>query len=130
MAERSSPAHRALLRNGFALPLSIALICFAAYFAGTAASWAATTPTQIKHGSEIFQTRCIVCHNKKPGDNSPFGPPNLYAAFKGKTAITTTQAETIITNGKSPMPSFGSVLSKDEIASVVAYLKTQAATAR
>jgi len=130
MAERLSPAHWRLLRNGIALHLSIALICFAAYFSGTAASWAATTPSQIKHGSQIFATRCIVCHNKQPGDNSPFGPPNLYSAFKGKAAITATQAETIITKGKSPMPPFGTVLSKNDISSVVAYLKAQAQSAK
>jgi mono/diheme cytochrome c family protein len=130
MAERSSPAFRSLLRNGIALHLSIALICFAACVSGAASSWAASTPDHSKHGEQIFQTRCLVCHNKKPGDNSPFGPPNLYSVFKGKAAITTAQAETIITDGKSPMPPFGTVLSKDDIASVVGYLKSQAASVK
>jgi mono/diheme cytochrome c family protein len=129
MAERSSPLFLSLLRNGLALHVSIVVICFAACIAGTASSWAAAaSPDRIRHGSEIFQTRCIACHNKKPGDNSPFGPPNLYSVFKGAKAITTVQAQTIIKNGRSPMPSFRSVLSNEDVQSVVTYLKIQAAS--
>jgi mono/diheme cytochrome c family protein len=78
-----------------------------------------------KRGSEIFHKRCIVCHNKQPDDTSPFGPPNLYAVFRGKPKITTAQAQTIIMNGKGQMPSFKAVLTKDEILSVLAYLRSK-----
>jgi mono/diheme cytochrome c family protein len=75
-----------------------------------------------KKGDQIFRTRCIICHNKQPGDNSPFGPPNLYDAFKTK-AISAPQAEQIISKGKGQMPAFGTILSKGEVDSVIAYLK-------
>lgn len=76
-------------------------------------------------GSQIFHSKCIVCHNKQPGDNSPFGPPNLYSAFK-TNVVTPTQAEQIITHGKGQMmPSFANVLSQSEIQSVIAYLKAE-----
>ena len=74
-------------------------------------------------GSQIFHARCIACHNKQRGDNSPFGPPNLYIAFKTK-AVTPTQAQEIITHGKGQiMPSFAKVLSKSDIQNVIAYLQ-------
>jgi mono/diheme cytochrome c family protein len=76
-----------------------------------------------KHGDQIFQTKCLICHNKQPGDNSPFGPPNLFDAFKSRT-ITTAQAEDIIDHGKGQMPAFGTILSKGDVESVIAYLKT------
>src|SRR5579884_4309376 len=47
-----------------------------------------------KKGEEIFRSKCIICHNKLPGDSSPFGPPNLWDAFKTK-AVTPAQAEQI-----------------------------------
>lgn len=75
-----------------------------------------------KKGAQIFQTKCIICHNKQPGDNSPFGPPNLFEAFKSK-AITPPQAEQIITHGKGLMPSFANILTKGDMANVIAYLK-------
>lgn len=90
-----------------------------------AAAHAAATPAAASagKGSQIFHTKCIVCHNKQPGNDSPFGPPNLYDAFKTK-AVTPAQAEVIITHGKGQMmPSFASVLSKADIQSVIVYLR-------
>src|SRR4051794_40423457 len=54
----------------------------------------------VKQGSEIFNKRCIVCHNKKPGDNTPFGPPNLYKVFGGHPTMTAQQAENIVVHGR------------------------------
>jgi mono/diheme cytochrome c family protein len=75
-----------------------------------------------KKGAQIFNTRCIICHNKQPGDNSPFGPPNLFIAFKTQ-AITPPQAQQIITHGKGLMPAFATILTKGDMANVIAYLK-------
>jgi mono/diheme cytochrome c family protein len=81
--------------------------------------------TDIKLGSEIFHKRCAGCHNKQPGDSSPFGPPNLYVAFKGKSLLPSSRAEAIIAQGEGTMPAFGNVLSKGEIRSVIAYLRAR-----
>jgi mono/diheme cytochrome c family protein len=85
------------------------------------ASNAAPRHTGTTVGSQVFHTRCISCHDKQLGDNSPFGPPNLFSEFKNK-AITHSQAETVIAHGKGTMPPFGTVLSKAEIQSVIEYL--------
>jgi mono/diheme cytochrome c family protein len=85
-----------------------------------------STPETMKQGSEIFNKRCIVCHNKQPGDNTPFGPPNLYKVFGGHPAMTAQQAENIVVHGRGQMPSFGAILSRTEIKSVIAYLRNRA----
>jgi mono/diheme cytochrome c family protein len=76
-----------------------------------------------KHGQEIFETKCMICHNQKPGASTTDGPPNLYEAFKNKT-VTVPQAEEIITHGKGQMPAFGTMLSKSDMVSVIAYIKS------
>jgi mono/diheme cytochrome c family protein len=74
-----------------------------------------------KRGSALFHQRCAVCHNKQPGNDSPFGPPNLYDVFREKK-ITVTQAKNIIYQGEGPMPSFGKSISDAQIRDVIAYL--------
>jgi len=93
------------------------------------ASTETATPDTVKQGSEIFNKRCIVCHNKKPGDNTPFGPPNLYTAFHKKPALTAQQAEAVVVHGRGQMPAFGTILSRTEIKNVIAYLRNRPATA-
>ena len=85
------------------------------------ASYAPAGHTVTAVGAQVFHARCISCHDKQPGDNSPFGPPNLFSEFKRK-AITHSEAEVIIVHGKGTMPPFGIVLSKGEIQSVIEYL--------
>jgi len=124
MSESLSPSRRATAA------LSIAVCGFMVAFAAAAPSRGASpisdaaSSDTVKHGNEIFHQRCILCHNQQPGDSLPFGPPNLYQVFRGKT-ITPRQAETIITQGKGAMPSFGAILSKSDIRSVIAYLRTR-----
>jgi mono/diheme cytochrome c family protein len=83
----------------------------------------AAAPDAPKKGDEIFRARCIICHNPQPGDHSSSGVPDLFKAFKAKT-ITAAQAEQIIVHGKGQMPGWGTILSKSDIESVIAYLKT------
>jgi mono/diheme cytochrome c family protein len=90
---------------------------------GFADSGRAVTGGKAKAGSEIYQKNCVTCHNKQPGDTSPFGPPNLHGVFK--TGITPAQAQKIIHDGKGAMPAWGNTLSNSDIQNVIAYLKTQ-----
>lgn len=108
--------------------MAVCVLAAALFFAvksqGAPVASNAGASAAVRHGDEIFHQRCIICHNQQPGNNLPFGPPNLYTVFRGK-AITGQQAETIITQGKGGMPSFRSVLTKSDIRSVIAYLKTR-----
>ena len=105
----------------------VMMLIVARCLTASASSDTATTDT-VKQGGEIFNKRCIVCHNKQPGDNTPFGPPNLYTAFHGTPPLTAQQAETIVVHGRGQMPPFGAILSRTEIRSVIAYLRKRAAT--
>lgn len=102
----------------------------AAFFFAVQALSASAVPPQsstpaFKHGESIFTSRCIVCHNKKPGDNTPFGPPNLYHVFGAKPPLLTmAQAEQIILHGKGQMPAWGATLSNTDIHDVINYLRT------
>ena len=80
---------------------------------------------QVKAGEATFKKRCLVCHNKQPGDNAPFGPPNLYGAFKGPSAMSTKDAVNIIAHGKATMPAWAGILSKSDINNVIAYLRAR-----
>ncbi|HEY4047463.1 MAG TPA: cytochrome c [Acidobacteriaceae bacterium] len=90
---------------------------------GLAASGKAVTGGKAKAGSVVYQKNCVACHNKQPGDTSPFGPPNLHGIFK--TGVTPAQAQKIIRDGKGAMPAWGNTLSSSDIQDVIAYLKTQ-----
>lgn len=85
---------------------------------------AAQNGVAAKRGEAMFKQRCIACHNKQPGDVTPFGPPNLNGIFRGPAAITPKDAEVIITNGKGQMPGWGKILTKSDIDDLLAYLKT------
>jgi mono/diheme cytochrome c family protein len=82
-----------------------------------------SSSASLKHGDQIFHQRCSTCHNKQPGDSSPFGPPNLYDIFRHSSSLSVKQAETIITQGKGAMPAFGTMLSRSDIRSVIGYLR-------
>lgn len=97
--------------------------CIAIAVPSGKANAANSTNAKIQEGSKVFHDRCASCHNKQPGDDSPFGPPNLYSAFRGHPSLSRLQAETIIENGRNAMPAFGKVLNKSEIVSVIAYLQ-------
>ncbi len=103
----------------------LALGCSSAFAVDPGAAGAS-----VKQGGEIFQKRCFVCHNKKPNDTTPFGPPNLYAAFHGRPPFSAAKAETIITNGHGQMPAFKTVLTRSEIKSVIAFLRSDSLAKR
>jgi mono/diheme cytochrome c family protein len=82
-----------------------------------------STANSVKRGHELFQEKCVGCHNKQPGDTAPFGPPNLHGIFKQKV-ITPSKASEIIRQGRGTMPAFGS-LDDRQIEDLLAYLKEQ-----
>lgn len=77
-------------------------------------------------GQEIFDTKCSVCHNADSKDKK-IGPG--LAGIKdgklpsGKEANNENMMENI-NKGGNGMPAFEKLLSEDEKASLIAYLKT------
>lgn len=109
--------------------LIAAMVLVLASASGFYASAKPAPSAKAKKGDLLFHQHCVSCHNKQPGDTSPFGPPNLHGIFSDKPLvnppITPVEARKIIREGKSPMPPFGNVLSDSQISALIAYLKTQ-----
>lgn len=125
-----------MLTNNLSIPTRLRAACVSSLLvgfllvAGSVQSAGGSAPAAAhhdtaatKHGAEIFQKRCVVCHNKQPGDDAPFGPPNLYTLFRANPPLSSQEAETTIRNGKGNMPAFGNILSPSDIRSVIAYLR-------
>ncbi len=108
-----------------ALLLPIAWI-FLAASVGIAVAQKPAASAKAKQGETVFKAQCIGCHNKQPGDTTPFGPPNLHGII-GNTPpqVTSQEAATTIKNGKGVMPPFEGKLTPQDISNLVAYLKTQ-----
>ena len=107
----------------FVIPaLAAAIILALGHGTAHAADHTASPTPAVKRGDALFHQRCAICHNKQPGDTAPFGPPNLYDAFRNKT-ITTSQAMQIIHHGKGQMPPFGTTITDTQIRDVIAYLR-------
>jgi mono/diheme cytochrome c family protein len=107
--------------------LSSVLSIAGVLLAGTAGIAAAQKPAasaKVKHGETVFKANCIGCHNKEPGDTTPFGPPNLHGVLGKNPVLTPQQATETIKQGKGVMPPFAGKLNDSDINAVVAYLKT------
>jgi mono/diheme cytochrome c family protein len=125
MVSYSSPSLRARAFCGFSVWLLV-ILPFSAVLLTAQPAADSTAAVSAKQGDAIYHKRCTGCHNKQRDDDSPFGPPNLYMALHGQKALSARAAEEIVIKGKGPMPAFGAVLSKSEIRSVIAYLRTPA----
>jgi mono/diheme cytochrome c family protein len=110
------------------------LVTAGAIMATNLIGFADTAPAPVmnakaKRGSAVFQQNCVSCHNKQPGDTTPFGPPNLHGIFSSKPLVTPpvtpAQATDIIKKGKAPMPAFSGILTDAQISDLIAYLKAQ-----
>ena len=104
---------------------ALAVFLGASYFmlAGGLAFAGSHPDVTVRRGKALFQKNCAGCHNKQPGDTSPFGAPNLHGIFQHKV-LTPVQARSIIRHGKGSMPPFSS-LSDSQIDQLLAYLKAQ-----
>ena len=79
-------------------------------------------------GKEVFE-QCGVCHaadSAEKGDKMGPGLKGLYkrATLKNGKKVTDENVKAIIKDGGQGMPPFGDMLSDEERANVLAYLKT------
>ena len=78
-------------------------------------------------GKEVFE-QCSVCHNAD-SDEKKMGP-GLKGLFKkatladGKTKVTEKSVQTKVDQGGNGMPGYEEMLSKDEKANLLSFLKT------
>jgi len=106
--------------------VGIAAACWLA-----AASAQDVLPGDARHGSEIFHSRCVLCHGEEARGCGPAArlyrprPANLTASTRTpeyKVRIIRTGG---LAMGRSPMmPAWGDELDEQEIADLVAFLST------
>jgi mono/diheme cytochrome c family protein len=98
--------------------LSAAYCLLVFYSCGNNSSVKSAAEIKPISGQNIFEENCTACHGSD-GKLCALGAKDL-----SKSNLDKTQMIEIITNGKSTMTSFGTVLSKEEIESVADYIQT------
>ena len=82
-------------------------------------------------GQDIYRVRCAMCHGVEGrGDGTAAAamnprPTNLTARAQ-RTALADSAVAAVVTNGRRAMPAFGRMLTKAQVDSVVAYVRTLA----
>jgi mono/diheme cytochrome c family protein len=84
----------------------------------------AVVPTAEKTGAgaESFKRYCAGCHSVDP-EHKLMGP-SLCSEMRGPHRKTTKNVRDIIVQGSGHMPRFGSLLSEQELADLLAYIRT------
>ena len=86
--------------------------------ATTAGAAGTTAAASTADGKALYEDNSATCHGKTGGGG--FGP-----SLEGiQDRFSEDEEASIITNGQGSMPGFGSDLSSDEIAAIVAYTRT------
>ena len=77
-------------------------------------------------GAEIYKSKCEGCHGADGQSHTLVGRMTKATALTGPEVIAMADAELVATvkDGKKKMPAFGKKLSDDQIAAVVAYVRT------
>lgn len=125
-----------LLRADWIL-LGVLLGCAAAGMAGALNAQTATSKLNLRTGKDIYMAGCVACHGADGRGQSRelqgFERPSTFPDFtdcRTSTPEPDVQWQAIITNGgpargfSQIMPSFGEMLSQDQIKMVVKYLRS------
>jgi mono/diheme cytochrome c family protein len=120
LTKNAEAKQKMLDKRGFAVLASAAFFLLAC---GIAFAGGHPNVASVKPGDLLFHQKCAGCHNKQPGDTSPFGPPNLHGIFQ-KKLLTPAEASDVIRHGRGSMPGFGT-LSDMQVKQLLAYLKMQ-----
>ena len=125
-----------------ALSFLVAIVCSSAFLGAQGNGWQIPaagrseqsplkpTPDVIKKGQSLFSSRCQKCHGRDATGNGPEADPNEPPADLTDASRAAVNPDGVlfykIWNGrKSPkMPAFKSDMTKDEVWSVVEYIKT------
>ncbi len=73
-------------------------------------------------GQVVFQHTCVMCHSTQPGVK--IVGPSLASVLRGPHANQTHAVREIVLNGKGKMPAEKGKLSDQQIADLLAYLRT------
>lgn len=84
----------------------------------------AAAPAQ--DGAMLFRDRCMLCHGADGSGNTSMGKAVKAGDLRSAPIQSQTDAQlaATVSKGKGSMPAFETLLSKQEIAAVVRYLRT------
>ena len=79
-------------------------------------------------GTDVYKAKCMTCHAKDGSGNTPVGKSLQSADLRSPEVQKKPDAELneSISEGKGNMPAFKTLLSADEIHSVLVYVRTLA----
>ncbi len=99
------------------------LIVFVAIFLWTRPGFAQNPPSETPEGT--FKAKCAMCHGADVRGNTPMGKKLNIQELRAPEVQNRTDVELIdtVTKGMEKMPPFGGKLSKEEIESLVAYIR-------
>jgi mono/diheme cytochrome c family protein len=79
-------------------------------------------------GATVYKAKCLTCHAKDGSGNTPVGKSLQSADLRSPEVQKKSDAELTesVSEGKGNMPAFKTLLSEDEIHSVLGYVRTLA----
>jgi mono/diheme cytochrome c family protein len=79
-------------------------------------------------GGNVYKAKCITCHAKDGSGNTPVGKSLQSADLRSPEVQKKSDADLTesVSEGKGNMPAFKTLLSEDEIRSVLGYVRTLA----
>jgi mono/diheme cytochrome c family protein len=79
-------------------------------------------------GANVYKAKCLTCHAKDGSGNTPVGKSLQSADLRSPEVQKKADAELTesISEGKGNMPAFKTLLSEDEVRSVLGYVRTLA----
>jgi mono/diheme cytochrome c family protein len=77
-------------------------------------------------GANVYKAKCLTCHAKDGSGDTPVGKSLQSADLRSPEVQKKSDAEltTSISEGKGNMPAFKTLISEDEIHSVLSYVRT------
>jgi len=87
----------------------------------------APTPATLKKGHDLFKSNCEKCHGPEGKGNGPYADPDHPPANLTESNASENPDGVLfykVWNGRKPMPAFKSLLTKDEVWTVVEYAKS------
>jgi mono/diheme cytochrome c family protein len=82
-------------------------------------------------GANVFKAKCVTCHGQDGSGNTPVGKSLQVADLRSQEVQKKSDAELTqsVSEGKGNMPAFKTILSEDEIHTVLKYVRTLAGKA-
>ena len=91
----------------------------------TSLSAACTAQTEGRNGADLYQVSCAGCHGDDLGGGRGLtNGPDIGPGSNADLVLSDDQIAGVIQAGPGSMPSFGRVLDEDQIASLVAYIRS------